>query len=119
MSKKLICHVLFPDIKQSHHFVNILEKYNRPNTEYIPIDRLDNTRDNIKIILGDPSCIRSCEKIPESVEWFQSTWAGVDMFLPQLVSKYSSIPFKITRCAIYGRIIGEYILAQLIRKAAQ
>ena len=114
MSKRTICHVLFPELKTSQHFAKILSK-SRSDTEFIPIDTLDGVN-NVKIVLGDPSCLKTCRNIPKTLEWVQSTWAGVDGFLPELTQKYGQldIPFKITRSAIYGKIIGEYILAQLI-----
>ena len=114
MSERIICHILFPELKTSQHFAKLLSK-SRSDAEFIPLDKFEDVN-NVKIVLGDPRSLINCKNIPKTLEWVQSTWAGVDWFLPALIREYGKleIPFKITRSAVYGKIIGEYILAQII-----
>merc|ERR1711879_484819 len=114
MAKRVVCHVLFPEIKESRHFANLLSKY-QPNTDFLPIDTFEGNA-NVEILLTDPACLKHANSIPPTIKWMQSTWAGVDGFLPEFKQKLNSgqLSFKLTRCAIYGKIIGEYVLAQLV-----
>lgn len=76
------------------------------SVEFIPAEKI---QPGMEIILTDPLCLSG--SLPGSVKWVHSTWAGADGYLANL---NRPVTYKLTRSAIYGRIIAEYVLGQLI-----
>lgn len=102
-------HVLFPKLSTSIDHCKILSQ-ERPDISFIPVERLAST-DRPSIILADPACLKLFSKFPTSLKWIHSTWAGSDGYIDYLPRP---LPFKVTRNAVYGQVMAEYTLGQII-----
>lgn len=112
-------HILLKNSSRSQHYLKYLTQIN-PFPQQVKFEIAESLHENIEACLIDPSCFADLQNqkisLPTSLKWCHSTWAGADGFLKFLPEK---IDFKLTRSAIYGRMIAEYCIAHIINVERQ
>ena len=116
MAKNRIIHVIYTEARRNEakkvvSYLNkkFMDEY--PMHKNISFQTADKITSEVEACLIDPLCFPKNISPPESLKWAQSTWAGVDGFIGELLKPLN---FKLTRSAIYGRMISEYILCNIL-----
>jgi len=116
MTRNRIIHVIYTESRrnEAQKVVNYLNKNfmnEYPIHKNVSFQTADKITSEVEACLIDPPCFPKNIQPPGSLKWAQSTWAGVDGFIGNLLKPLS---FKLTRSAIYGRMISEYILCNIL-----
>jgi phosphoglycerate dehydrogenase-like enzyme len=73
-----------------------------------------------EILIGDNNLIAQIlYKMPNTIKWVQSTWAGIDLYIKELVNNNNIAPnFVVTRFSgeSFGQGMFDYCVAQIINR---
>jgi phosphoglycerate dehydrogenase-like enzyme len=100
--------------RNSKEFANLVETHKLAELEIIPCDspkEAINLVADCNIILGQPTLIVEVLSAAKSLEWVQSTYAGVDaLCIPGLRTDYTLTGVK----NIFGPLMSEYVFAYIL-----
>jgi len=121
MTSNRIIHIIFSQNRSTWgtEITTYLNKNFRklyPTHKNIEFQTSSSITNNTEACLIDPPCFLEKQPLPQNLKWAHSTWAGVDGFVNDL---QKPLTFQLTRSAIYGRMISEYIICNILNYERQ